>query len=226
MGSGRRFNGLCSVSLRSRIWDTASGQCLKTLIGECCWRPLQGTGCVRRGCPAHLPAPLSRSSGRAPLSSACLCSLCEGPCPSSPFLVNWVHLPLKDVGPSDCPSPAAPWAPLHSLLQSCERPPPRGAQRWAWRILEARQSGLCLWHWRAVLSKGAMQPAAGSLGVGCGGPCRAGAMLSGWLPVSGDGGAMPQPAARLSCSAQRCVRGGSWPTRGGAVPGLLPMAVT
>lgn len=85
-------NSMCSVLLRSRIWDTASGQCLKTLIGECCWCPLQATGlCPRRGCLARLP-PSLRSTASAPSARA--------PLPAAP---SWcpVHLPLKDVGPSD-----------------------------------------------------------------------------------------------------------------------------
>ena len=43
---------LCKNSLLflrcSRIWDTASGQCLKTLIGECRWRGLSGGGPSQR----------------------------------------------------------------------------------------------------------------------------------------------------------------------------------
>lgn len=109
-------DSMCSVSLCSRIWDTASGQCLKTLIGECCWCPLQGTGlCPRRGCLARLPPSLrstaSAPSARAPLPAAP--SWCPGP-PSS-----------EGRGPLRLrPWPAEPRAPLSALLQPGAQPPP------------------------------------------------------------------------------------------------------
>lgn len=205
-------DSMCSVSLCSRIWDTASGQCLKTLIGECCWCPLQGTGlCPRRGCLARLPPSLrstaSAPSARAPLPAAP--SWCPGP-PSS-----------EGRGPLRLrPWPAEPRAPLSALLQPGAQPPPRGAQSGrggAWRTGSAASAcgtgvgGALGTRWggrfwaRAQWSR---EPALREWGAA--GPAGPGCCCRGGLPVPGDSRARPQPPARLGAM---CGEGAGPPRR-------------
>lgn len=205
-------DSMCSVSLCSRIWDTASGQCLKTLIGECCWCPLQGTGlCPRRGCLARLPPSLrstaSAPSARAPLPAAP--SWCPGP-PSS-----------EGRGPLRLrPWLAEPRAPLSALLQPGVQPPPRGAQSGrggAWRTGSAASAcgtgvgGALGTRWggrfwaRAQWSR---EPALREWGAA--GPAGPGCCCRGGLPVPGDSRARPQPPARLGAM---CGEGAGPPRR-------------
>lgn len=215
-------DSMCSVSLCSRIWDTASGQCLKTLIGECCWCPLQGTGlCPRRGCLARLPPSLrstaSAPSARAPLPAAP--SWCPGP-PSS-----------EGRGPLRLrPWPAEPRAPLSALLQPGAQPPPRGAQSGrggAWRTGSAASAcgtgvgGALGTRWggrfwaRAQWSREpALQEwgAAGPAGPGC--CCRGGCQF----PVTAE------PGRSLLLGSVPCA-GRELAHRGGVGPRLPSVAI-
>lgn len=84
---------LCSFLLDSRIWDTASGQCLKTLIGECFGLPGRGCGGGRMWVGAASP---------------------DLPCPSGPhrsvrfqeviFLLSWPPYSWRTHGVSTLPS--------------------------------------------------------------------------------------------------------------------------
>lgn len=204
-------NSMCSVSLCSRIWDTASGQCLKTLIGECCWCPLQGTGlCPRRGCLARLPPSLrstaSAPSARAPLPAAP--SWCPGP-PSS-----------EGRGPLRLRLwPAEPRAPLSALLQPGAQPPP-GVHR----VGAEEPGGRAVRHLPAALGWVAPwgQGGEGGSGQGCSGagsrPSGSGVRRAlqglgvavGGVPVPGDSRARPQPPARLGAM---CGEGAGPPRR-------------
>lgn len=173
--------------------------------------PSRGPGCVPDGAASHASHPRSAPPPLLPLRGR----LSQQPLPGAR-----VHLPLKDVGPSDsaCGRQSPGLLSVHSF--SRVRSPPQGCTEWARRSLEDGQCGVCLRHWggwrlgdkvgRAVLGKGAVEPGAGPLGVGCGGPCRAWVLLSGGLPVPGDSRARPQPPARLGAM---CGEGAGPPRR-------------
>lgn len=128
----------------SRIWDTASGQCLKTLIGESCRRSLPGwvssgwrsPGQARR---APVPFPVLRVvwfSERRLSPRSWICSLREGSSSADRFQLlpapsGWppaLRSPFSRLGPVPCPL-KAPGARrtlcLHwqALRGGCPRPP-------------------------------------------------------------------------------------------------------